>query len=853
MDINEFYKTNKVDPNFDELAYKLRHPETNGFYEPYASQNGIDDKHRLYFHWRVYVDKNTKEHEEKNAITTNGQKTIYINPLQGLGNRLLQIDSAIAFAKEFSFENVKIFWSSSKGFSDEKFEDLFKTSDLHPVININFIDRDEYIFARKNFTCLDLFFHQNNNLEYEWSCDVSDIYKKAIKSSFSLESFASLDWIFKINLKYRYEFLANYLKPHEKIQKFIDKYKIDNSYVGLHIRAGDALKSNWAIHYNESKLEHYESIVENHDKIFLSTDNEKVQTYFTNKYKNKIVCSKKKFVEETVTEEDAKKYQYYAAIDMFLLSKTRKIFGTNWSTFNKVASKIGSIPIIQLNKETERRFNFSNKKNQYSAITVCKNRFNVLMSSIHSWLLQDDIKEFVIVDYDSEDFDNRLIEKIDDRIKVVTLKNKKYFNLSDGCNVAIQHASYENIIKLDVDYFLNPYYQLSDWANLNLDHVFLTGNWEDKYKDNQLGFIQYLNGFIIVKKKYIEQVKYSGNEYGYGYDDTELHEKLQKIGLKRVKLEFQKNYFPILHIPHKDYYRTQHYEDKNHKESLSKNKMFSKIKNIYGGEISDLKITNPNKSKTNEPFNLIINLHEDKNPMRSHEILYCLTRNASHENIQKIHILGDNIDNYKDLHRIINDNPDLFSVNIGYGRCSYEEIFSYCNQNIKGNCIVANSDVVFSSNLNILQSMKDDRFICLTRHDGGKIITLDSGYYNIFSQDAWIFRSPMRYKLENLPKKLKIGTMFCDSVLNWYLEKSKYKCFNLGQDIILEHFHICTESASNAISNEDRVKLAKEYIKITNCYGWDFVVGLKFSKIQDLNDDEEANKFLTWSQYELGK
>lgn len=54
LDINEFYKINKLNHSFDEVLYKKTYPETDTFYQPYCQENFIDEKHRLYFHYHLY-------------------------------------------------------------------------------------------------------------------------------------------------------------------------------------------------------------------------------------------------------------------------------------------------------------------------------------------------------------------------------------------------------------------------------------------------------------------------------------------------------------------------------------------------------------------------------------------------------------------------------------------------------------------------------------------------------------------------------------------------------------------------------------------------------------------------------
>lgn len=57
MDIKEFYLVNKVDNDFDEIFYQMQYPETKDFAEPYCSNIGIDDRHRLFYHWSLYGKK----------------------------------------------------------------------------------------------------------------------------------------------------------------------------------------------------------------------------------------------------------------------------------------------------------------------------------------------------------------------------------------------------------------------------------------------------------------------------------------------------------------------------------------------------------------------------------------------------------------------------------------------------------------------------------------------------------------------------------------------------------------------------------------------------------------------------
>ena len=92
-----------------------------------------------------------------------------------------------------------------------------------------------------------------------------------------------------------------------------------------------------------------------------------------------------------------------------------------------------------------------------SIITACKNRSKPLSISLQSWLLFDEVKEIIIVDWSSDESISHLT-KLDSRIKVITVSNKKYFNQPQPLNLAASIATGDSILKFDVDHVINPYW-----------------------------------------------------------------------------------------------------------------------------------------------------------------------------------------------------------------------------------------------------------------------------------------------------------------------------------------------------------------------------------------------------------
>lgn len=54
LNINEFYELHEIDDDFDECFYVQNDPELADFYQPYCRDNGISERKRLFYHWKMY-------------------------------------------------------------------------------------------------------------------------------------------------------------------------------------------------------------------------------------------------------------------------------------------------------------------------------------------------------------------------------------------------------------------------------------------------------------------------------------------------------------------------------------------------------------------------------------------------------------------------------------------------------------------------------------------------------------------------------------------------------------------------------------------------------------------------------
>jgi len=54
INIKDFYLDNDIDPDFNEIFYESAYPSVKDFYQPYCSNNNIDNRDRLFFHYAIY-------------------------------------------------------------------------------------------------------------------------------------------------------------------------------------------------------------------------------------------------------------------------------------------------------------------------------------------------------------------------------------------------------------------------------------------------------------------------------------------------------------------------------------------------------------------------------------------------------------------------------------------------------------------------------------------------------------------------------------------------------------------------------------------------------------------------------
>jgi hypothetical protein len=280
-------------------------------------------------------------------------KQIIIQPRAGLANRMRLISSCLYLKHKFQAE-MKMIWDVDSGLN-ARYEDLFELNQ-----DILLLDNwSKYRLIVKNKKLLSNKFAAVKLLSKGWNQLVS--------------KFIGVDYcLFDEDLKKGYAFVKTILEKNDTVffyscEEFVDYQEGINSFtpiqsiqekiqnnsehfdentVGIHIRRTDNISAiekspNYLF---ERKIEEYlrENATTN---FFIATDDPSVEQYFKNKYPGNILAYAKTYGRDSVDGI------VDALIELQLLAKTSVIFGSYWSSYSEMASRIGKIKLHILTLE----------------------------------------------------------------------------------------------------------------------------------------------------------------------------------------------------------------------------------------------------------------------------------------------------------------------------------------------------------------------------------------------------------------------------------------------------------------------------------------------------------------------
>ncbi len=193
-------------------------------------------------------------------------------------------------------------------------------------------------------------------------------------------------------------------------------------------------------------------------------------------------------------------------------------------------------------------------------------------------------------------------------------------------------------------------------------------------------------------------------------------------------------------------------------------------------------------------FNLITFLYNETDEDRIAEYITCLKKNLQHALIDKIHVIYDTSKDDGE-NRILtymrSQDIDIEYIN---GRPTYEYCFKVANCLYPNSLVIlSNADIYFNDSLNLFELYDfSNKFLALTRwnvlsDNTIAIYTWPGGKKAEYSQDAWIFKTPLR-KIEN--GGIFLGEPGCDGKIAKQVFLSGLKVLNPCLSIQCCHFHL---------------------------------------------------------------
>jgi hypothetical protein len=264
----------------------------------------------------------------------NQTKYLYLVPYAGLCNRMNAISSAIMYSKEKKV-NCKIYWRNDSDLSAD-FNELFEDFSINNIELIKMRWYHFYFFRPRRFNQLLLIFIRSfffSKQLNDWNRKSGDIKNLEFRKIY-------LSTCHAIGPLYN---LKELFKPLPHIQSIINEYlkKFNEFTVGVHIRRTDHKQC-----INDASLQDFANkikvqISKSHKaNFFIATDSSEVKNYMSEKFGDKIITF------ENTLNRTSLDGMIDAVVDLWLLSSTRFIIGSRYSTYSLLASKLGKIELV---------------------------------------------------------------------------------------------------------------------------------------------------------------------------------------------------------------------------------------------------------------------------------------------------------------------------------------------------------------------------------------------------------------------------------------------------------------------------------------------------------------------------
>ncbi len=279
---------------------------------------------------------------------------IFLKPVGGLCNRIRTIDSMISLCEEYE-QNLTIIWLRTNDLNcdfDELFFPIHREKIKVRIIKKPFIYQLilKLILRKKNVL--------NNNF-WERLYSLNRLRKKELSIEMAdKESFKKIEDLTRSLLRkkqkkiliescYRHspvdENSYYIFHPIEKLSRMINnKTKEFNNTIGIHIRRTDNLRSI-EVSTDEKIIKLINALLNENPKytFFLASDCQQTKDKLLEKFKNNIMTNP-----DLTFDRNSRESIQFAVLDLYCLAKTKRIYGSFYSSYSEVAAAINNIENI---------------------------------------------------------------------------------------------------------------------------------------------------------------------------------------------------------------------------------------------------------------------------------------------------------------------------------------------------------------------------------------------------------------------------------------------------------------------------------------------------------------------------
>lgn len=286
--------------------------------------------------------------------TSKSGRRMLVEPVLGLANRVRAVLSTSVIARHCGLE-IDFLWEAGRGFSEARWQDLF-ANPLPALSRAQFeVCAQEVTYDVQTWIRPDAGPRASASGEFDRGRVLSDFQSGGVVYRSASENLiAKLRVLGARQLRWlvpEYERACRSLRPADSIARIVDDHVRrafeGRSVVGLHVRRGDAVLGGQSDEYLRSDDDAFLRAIDDELRrdptthFFLATDCAETQERFIRAHASRLLTFEKPFVESRVRAP--KQGQVDAATELFLLSHTRRVIGTHYSSFGLLAAQVGGV------------------------------------------------------------------------------------------------------------------------------------------------------------------------------------------------------------------------------------------------------------------------------------------------------------------------------------------------------------------------------------------------------------------------------------------------------------------------------------------------------------------------------